>query len=310
MLLSICIPCCKRIEQLELTLTSIFQDNSDVPITDYEVILSDNDPLHEIELLVNKFDFENLKYFHTDCEGFLNSYCVLTYAKGTFLKLHNSQAKFKKGSLTKIIDDIRGSQDDKALLFYSNGMLNKNRVLAYDDFNSFMYNLSYWSSSSNGFCIWKDEFDKIGEIKLNPLFPHTSLFLTQHCLGKYIINDEYLFDVQRIPKRGGHNKFKAFTIEYPSLIDAVYKSGYISMKCKKHILNDILFYFLPTLLFNKYVARIECFDIYGYKQNIKKYFPWFSYYLTYMLILIVPFNKLYNRIKKRLIKLSFLVYSG
>ena len=105
----------------------------------------------------------------------------------------------------------------------------------------------------------KDEFDKIGEIKLNPLFPHTSLFLTQHCLGKYIINDEYLFDVQRIPKRGGHNKFKAFTIEYPSLIDAVYKSGYISMKCKKHILNDILFYFLPTLLFNKYVARIECF---------------------------------------------------
>jgi mannonate dehydratase len=63
MLLSICIPCCKRIEQLELTLTSIFQDNSDVPITDYEVILSDNDPLHEIELLVNKFDFENLKYF-------------------------------------------------------------------------------------------------------------------------------------------------------------------------------------------------------------------------------------------------------
>ena len=58
MLLSICIPCCKRIEQLELTLTSIFQDNSDVPITDYEVILSDNDPLHEIELLVNKFDFD------------------------------------------------------------------------------------------------------------------------------------------------------------------------------------------------------------------------------------------------------------
>ena len=48
----------------------------------------------------------------------------------------------------------------------------------------------------------------------------------------------------------------------------------------------------------------------GYKQNIKKYFPWFSYYLTYMLILIVPFNKLYNRIKKRLKKLSFLVYSG
>lgn len=86
-----------------------------------------------------------------------------------------------------------------------------------------MYHLSYWSSWSNGFNIWKDDFKKLGDIKLNKLFPHTSIFLTQNNAKKYCINDVILFDVQRIPKRGGHNKFEAFTIEYPSLIDDCYK---------------------------------------------------------------------------------------
>ena len=115
-----------------------------------------------------------------------------------------------------------------------------------------MYNLSYWSSWSNGFNIWKSEFDKIDKnLKLNKLFPHTSLFLTQHQAKLFCINDNLLFDVQRIPKRGGHNKFEAFTIEYPSLLDECCKKGHISTKCKKHILFGIMVQFLPSLLFNK-----------------------------------------------------------
>ena len=55
-----------------------------------------------------------------------------------------------------------------------------------------------------GFNIWKSEFDKIDKnLKLNKLFPHTSLFLTQHQAKLFCINDNLLFDVQRIPKRGG-----------------------------------------------------------------------------------------------------------
>lgn len=300
MLLSICIPCFKRIKQLEYTLQSIYLHNSDVPLSDYEVVISDNDPDREVEELCKRLGYENLRYFYSECEGFMNSYYVLTYAEGDFLKLHNSQSIFRKGSLSQIIDDIKAAKNSKALLYYSNGMLNKNKIVEYNTFESFMFGLSYWSSSSNGFCIWRDQFNRIKDINLNHLFPHTSLFLTQYNLSSYIINDEYLFDVQRISKRGGHNKFEAFTVEYPSLIDASYKEGHISKECRQFILNNILYDFLPTLLFNKYIARIECFDIEGYRQNIRVYFPWYSYYITFILMFFVPFRKLYNRILRLL----------
>lgn len=297
-LLSICIPCYGRIDYVRKTLHSIFVDNSTIPLCEYEVVISDNDPKQEIKALIEEYkDYSNLKYYHTKCEGFMNSYYVLTYAKGKFLKLHNSQTLFKKGALQYIINEIKRQQKEQTIIFYTNGLLNNFKSVDYSSFEEFMYHLSYWSSWSNGFNIWKKDFDQIGEIKLNKLFPHTSLFLTQYKAQKFCINDMILFDIQRIPKRGGHNKFQAFTIEYPSLIDECYKNKLISEKCKMHILRDILFEFLPSLIFNKYIARIETFDATGFKTNLKKYFPSYAYPLVYTLSIIQPIKLIIRKIR-------------
>lgn len=296
-LLSICIPCFGRVEYLRNTLNSIYQDNADVNIDRYEVVISDNDPKQAISVLVNEFKmYPNLRYFHTECEGFMNSYHVLKYAQGEFLKLHNSQTLFKKGALRAIINEIKKYRESHALIFYTNGLLHKFKSKEYDTFNDFMYHLSYWSSWSNGFNIWKDDFKKLGDIKLNKLFPHTSIFLTQNNAKRYCINDAILFDVQRIPKRGGHNKFEAFTIEYPSLIDDSYKKGDIDVRTKKHILKGIMYEFLPSLIFNKYIARIETFESTGFKKNIKVYFPSYSYYLVLILSVFQPIRLLFRRL--------------
>lgn len=296
-LLSICIPCFGRVEYLRNTLNSIYQDNADVNIDRYEVVISDNDPKQAISVLVNEFKmYPNLRYFHTECEGFMNSYHVLKYAQGEFLKLHNSQTLFKKGALRAIINEIKKYRESHALIFYTNGLLHKFKLKEYDTFNDFMYHLSYWSSWSNGFNIWKDDFKKLGDIKLNKLFPHTSIFLTQNNAKCYCINDAILFDVQRIPKRGGHNKFEAFTIEYPSLIDDSYKKGDIDVRTKKHILKGIMYEFLPSLIFNKYIARIETFESTGFKKNIKVYFPSYSYYLVLILSVFQPIRLLFRRL--------------
>jgi len=296
-LLSICIPCFGRVEYLRNTLNSIYQDNADVNIDRYEVVISDNDPKQAISVLVDEFKmYPNLRYFHTECEGFMNSYHVLKYAQGEFLKLHNSQTLFKKGALRAIINEIKKYRESHALIFYTNGLLHKFKSKEYDTFNDFMYHLSYWSSWSNGFNIWKDDFKKLGDIKLNKLFPHTSIFLTQNNAKRYCINDAILFDVQRIPKRGGHNKFEAFTIEYPSLIDDSYKKGDIDVRTKKHILKGIMYEFLPSLIFNKYIARIETFESTGFKKNIKVYFPSYSYYLVLILSVFQPIRLLFRRL--------------
>lgn len=298
MLLSICIPCFKRSNEVIKTIESIYYDNSDVAIDEFEVVISDNDPDCEIKNVIGKFKYSNLRYYSTKCEGFMNSYYVLTYAKGDFLKLHNSQSVFRKGAIREIIQNIKDTKVIKPIWFYTNGMLNRLKILSFDDYNQFMSKLSYWSSWSNGFCIWKEDFSKIREIKLNKLFPHTSLFLAQRDSNLYFINDYNLFEVQRVPKRGGHNKFEAFSVEYPSLIDKSYTDNQITKKVRNEIFRGLVTQMLPTLLFNKYIAKIESFEITGFRQNMKIYFSLPLYYLTYVLSPFVPVYKVYNRLVK------------
>ena len=296
-LLSICIPCFGRVDYVRNTLNSIYRDNADIGLDKYEVVISDNDPKQAIKVLADEFrTYPNLRYFNTECEGFMNSYHVLTYAQGDFLKLHNSQTLFRKGSLYAILEEVEKHKEKRSQIFYTNGLLGKFKSLEYETFETFMYALSYWSSWSNGFNIWRKDFEQIGDIELNRLFPHTSLFLTQHHAAGYCINDQVLFDVQRIPKRGGHNKFEAFTIEYPSLIDQCRKDGFISKKCEKHILYDIMTEFLPSLVFNKHIARIETFDATNFRQNIKRYFPRYAYGLVVFLSILQPVKLVLRRI--------------
>lgn len=295
--LSIYIPCYKRINQVRNTLNSIYEANSEISMDDYEVILSDNDPEMEVKTLMDEFsDKINLFYYHADCEGFLNSYHVLTYAKGKLLKLHNSQNLFQKGALKHLIEEVLQEKMNKTLMFHTNGFLGKKAICKYGNFNDFMNALSYWSSWSGGFSIWKEDFDAMGKIELNALFPHTSVFLTQYAAKVFLIDDTPIYHVQRIAKRGGHNKFKAFTIDYPSLIVGSYMKGHISLNCKDSILKDICTQYLPTLLFNKYIVRIETFDATGYRENIKRYFPKHAYWTAWMNVMFVPFRMIKRKL--------------
>ena len=299
-ILSICLPCFGRVDYVRNTLKSIYVDNSDVPLEKFEVVISDNDPDKEVSSLMREFPYSNLHYHYSDCEGFLNSYYVLTYGNGDLLKLHNSQVLFRRGSLRAIINEVEKVKDSKPLIFYSNGLLNSYSSKMYHSFDDYYNHLSYWPSWSNGFSIWKEDYDKLISPKLNKLFPHVSLFNTQHDKTTFILNDIHLFDTQRVRGRKGHNKFEAFTIEYPSLVDECCKKGWISKDTEKIIFNDILTEYLPTLLFNKYIARIEFYDISGYKTNIKKYFPAGAYWKAWMYVLAVPFKMVIRRVRQAL----------
>lgn len=299
LLCSICIPCFKRTEQVRNTLKSIYEDNSDVPLDEYEIVITDNDPEQEINSVVSEFsNKKNIFYYPTKCEGFLNSYYSLTYGRGELLKLHNSQNKIKKGMLAKIVNQVKDNIDEKPLIFYTNGFLNKKSVCSYTSFDQFMRNLSYWSSWSGGMSIWKTDFESIAGMNLNPLFPHTSLFLTQYSKKKYIIDDCKIYDVQRIYKRGGHNKFEAFSVHYPSLIEECYKENHISYECKECIFENLYKDFIPTLLFNKYIARIETYDASGFRKNCAKYFPKNAYLIAWFNVMKVPFRMLFRRLRR------------
>ena len=297
-ILSICLPCYGRVEYVRNTLQSIYEDNKEVSLNDYEIVISDNDPNQAIRSLVSEFNYPNIHYHYTECEGFMNSYHVLTYAQGKLLKLHNSQVTFRKGSLAELIKGVKVNLNSKPLIFYTNGLLYLGETAKFETFDDFFYALSYWPSWSNGFSIWKEDFDKLGTISLNNLFPHTSLFISQHNKRSYIVNDYHWFDTQRVKGRSGHNKFEAFTIEFPSLVDECYQNHWLSLKTMKHILNGLMVEYLPTLLFNKYIARIENYEITGYKNYIKRYFPKGAYWIVWLCVTLVPFRMIVRRIHK------------
>lgn len=131
---------------------------------------------------------------------------------------------------------------------------------------------------------------------LNKMFPHTSVFLTQYAAKSFLIDDTPIYYVQRIAKRGGHNKLKAFTIDYPSLIVASYMKGHISLNCKDSIFKDICTQYLPTLLFNKYIVHVETFDATGYRENIKRYFPKHAYWVAWINVMSVPFRMIKRKL--------------
>ncbi len=298
-LVSICIPCYKRTELVRRTLQSIYVDNAEVSTNLYEVVITDNDPEQELAALAEDYaEKPNFLYKPTKCEGFMNSYFALSNGNGALLKLHNSQNRIIPGMLKEIVEEARVYQQEKPLIFQSNGFLENFDVCEYDNFNIFMKDLSYWSSWSGGMTIWKNDFDNIKSLEINPLFPHTSVFFTQYAKNKFVIDDRILYDVQRVTKRGGHNKFEAFTIYYPSLVDRLYQDGHISTDCKDKIFKALYQQYIPTLLFNKYIARIEVFESHNFKSNCQKFFPNRSYWIAWFNILFVPFIMLKRRFRR------------
>lgn len=302
LLVSICIPCFGRKEQLRNTIQSIYKDLTKDSLSDFEVVVSENDNSRQLESLVQEFDYPNLKYFFTECDGFLNSYYALTYATGKFLLLHNSQELFCSNALVNIINIVKENEEIKPLVAFTSGFLLNGKTRHYDDYNNFMDDLSYWSSWSNSFSIWKDDFDVVKDnVDLNYLFPHTSIFVTQCEKSKFMIVDEILFQTQFVPKRGGHNKFHAFSVEFPSIMEKLKNSGALSEKVYNHILNTIFSDFLPSLYFNVKICGIESFESDGFEDDLKVYFPNKSYYLIVFLSLLSPVKKIFAKIKKRLL---------
>jgi len=287
--LSLCIPTYNRLDILQNTLESIYSNLNEVDLCNFEVIVSDNEPNQSSKEIVDKFEYENIHYYSTDCEGFLNSFKALKYGKGSFLKLHNNYTTLRKGTLKSLIAEIRNNQCNKPTIFYTDGMKQFGSVRKFDTFNLFINELSYFSSWSTGFGIWKVDFDNCSfGLDINNYFPQTSLLLSQSFKSEFIINDKPLFKNQDVPKKGGYNIFKVFSVDYIRLIEQSYKRNEITIKTFKKIKSDLLLNYLSARYFKTVIMRTDNFDKNDIKKNLKIYYSAFSYYLLIISALFSP----------------------
>ena len=282
-LLSICIPSFGRVSMLRNTLESIYADLNGVELDDFEVIVSDNDPQMSLQCLSSEFNFPNFHYKSTTCSGFKNSLHALSFGRGSLLKLHNNTMEFKSGSLLKLIQDVRDNIDDMPLIFYTNGLKHNHTARRFPTFDAFIGELSYFSSWSNGFCVWNDDFTFDVTHEVDEFFPQTSILLSQYLKSGFIVSDFPYFKMQSVKGKGGYNVFEVFCEHYIGLLESASSDNKITLKTLNRVRRDMLFVFFPLNFFKTKIIRIERYATDSLKDSLDSRYPWYGYYIVIIL---------------------------
>lgn len=244
-LLSICIPTYNRTDILRKTLVSIFSQGVEENL--YEVCVSDDSSLPDTEEMVKKefLDHSNLTYKKNGKkkEAFLNSIEALKLGKAVFLKLHNDTGCFYPETLRRMIDTVESNTVSKPLVFFTMHSLGENyEKKICDCFDSFLQSVSYWSTWSSAFGIWRNDFAKLlnDGIEIDQMFPHTSLLFNMIDASNYLI-DAYPYIHNLVPARKGwENLPHTFGVRYLQMVQELYDRYIISAETLHKIRADIL----------------------------------------------------------------------
>jgi glycosyltransferase involved in cell wall biosynthesis len=279
-LVSICIPTRGRVDILKQTLESIYEDKS-IDLNLFEVVVSDNSSTDEINILLPFFkEQKNLIFVKSESEGFMNSINALKHGKGVFLKLLNDYSYFFNNTFSQLINFFKNQEDKKNCISFTSNTLRSNNVTFYSSFDTFIINLSFYSSWSSAFCIRKEKFDLISnDIKYNKQFPHTSLLFEEYNSEGFIVNDILFFKNQIVPKKGGTDLFHDFAVTYLQMLEELLNKKLIKKESFNHIKKDLFKYFLVPWF---YLTKIDSNDYSYYVKNTKEriiiYYSSFEYY--------------------------------
>jgi abequosyltransferase len=297
-LVSICIPTRNRVDILKNTLDSIYSDTS-VDRSMFEVVVSDNSSTNEMDVIKGLYEsMGNIRFVKSDCVGFMNSINALDHGNGVFLKLLNDYSYFFEDSFQRLINFFQKNQERSISVSFTSGMLKYNEIRSFDSFESFMFNLSYYSSWSSAFCIRRTAFLELRSIiDFDGQFPHTSLVLADRNSEAYIVNDLLYFKNMTVPKKGGTDLFKDFSVTYLGLIKSLIEEKIISNKTynliKKRLLYDflVIWYFNTKIKPNNYTYYVSN----TYKRILVNY-SIYDFISLIFLAYIQPFKFVINRL--------------
>ncbi|HSC53216.1 MAG TPA: hypothetical protein VLC98_06350 [Phnomibacter sp.] len=279
---------------------SIYDDLNGVDLNHFEVIVSDNEANATSKELVSTYKYDNLHYHETNCEGFLNSFYALKYGRGFLLKLHNNYTMLKPKTLQYLINEAKENVGLNPVIFYTDGLNGKVGVSTFRTFDDFMFNLSYFSSWSTGFSIWKASFDEIeSSLLINNYFPQTSLLLSLSDEKRFVMNNLTLFNNQNIPKKGGYNIFKVFAVDYVDLLKSAFEKKKISQKTFQKIKSDLITKYLSMRFFKTVIVGIDNFEKADIEKNIRVNYSKAAYYKMILFSFIVPIKYALQRMKLR-----------
>jgi abequosyltransferase len=289
-LLSICIPTYNRAEVLEDTLNSLFS-NPEFDENKIEVIVSDNCSTDNTAKVIAKYPLvcyyrndENVR----DC----NFSIVLGYATGSYIRLLNDTISFKPKVLGNMLREIeKHIGTNKNLFFYGNMFLNQNCQKTINSKESFIKEVSFYSTWIANFGVWREDFLKIENKDQYAVLQFVQVdwsFRIVENNKKTIIYFEDLFDIVTPKKKGDYNVFDTFINKYLFIIKQE-KISLLRYEIEKYRLCR---YFIYSWLITLFVNGKESFgfDTSGvFKIILKRY--WYEPYI-YLVLLVYWFKRI------------------
>lgn len=239
MLLSLCMPTNGISEWVFPALDSIYEQGVDE--SRFEVIVTNNgnnDSFHkEMECYAEKHN--NLTYKKTNSYMFDNQLETLKLAKGDFLKFVNHRSIWIEGRLQYMIDFLEKYEDEKPVIYFSNGALNWGPVCKeFATFDEFIQNLGIYITWTSGVGIWKEDYDRIPQdVKYDPISPHSCILFSERKKEKYIINERYWMKEidSDHSKKGKYDLYKAFALDEFIITLNLYRDGDITIDTLKSV---------------------------------------------------------------------------
>lgn len=297
--LSLCIPTNGMTHWIIPTLESIYDQNCDTSV--FEVIITDNGNNSDLEEILSRKNYPNLLYQHTTDIGFLNQISCFKLSNGKFIKMINHRSILIPGTINKWIDLIKKHEKEQPIIYFTDGYLNKT-IIECPNFESFIINMSYLSSWSAGISFWNSDKIKLDSIKIDKMFPTTSILFDIRKESKYIIYNEKYQKMQDESGKGGYNIFKTFAVSYLDIINQLRIDNRISLDTFLVIKKDLFkfltnWYYKLKLTNNKYT-----FDLTSISLYMSVYYTKFDYYKMIIICYLLYPIRIGNHIIKYLLK--------
>lgn len=299
-LLSICIPTFNRAIQLEITLNSITQQEIFLNSNKIEIVISDNCSKDDTSTIVKKYLLRHpgkIIYSRND-EDIVdkNFEKVLSLASGIFLKLNNDTLKHTNKSLEKMVNLIEKNKVEKPILFFSNGVLKKYKQIEGQGLPFFIDTVSYFSTWIATFGIWKDDFNSIANFNKLSHLKLVQVDILFELISKkknIIIEDDILFDIEIVTKKGNYDIVEIFFDNYKFLLLRELEQKNINLTEYKKELKNILFdFFCNWIAITKVYPNKYTFTYINYKKKFSSNYKYTDYlfFLIKLNFLIFKFN--------------------
>lgn len=243
-ILSLCIPTNGAVQWVLQVLDSIYNQNYD--LTKFEVVITDNGKDSQLGSHIKDYNFPNLRYIPTTDEGFLNLVTSLKEGQGLFCKMINHRSVLKPGTIEKMVELVERYKESKPIIFCSDGNVKGAEVVECKNLDQFIANLSYWASWSGGIGFWKNDLSQFDDIKLDELFPNTSLLLYIRDNSQCVIWNEKFECMADDAGKGGYDLYSTFAVHFLDIIKELLDDGRICKDTFEKVRGE-LFVFLTQL---------------------------------------------------------------